>query len=137
LKLLKPLMILSLLSISGCSTLNPLGALSPTPKVVAQVGKENKNEDNLIKAEANTSSVQEAETITNTQDQTANTIENVTQNLPLEYLLIVSLLAGWAIPTPLECYKGVKIIVGDIFNGVMYPVKGLGNWLLKLFNRGV
>jgi hypothetical protein len=49
------------------------------------------------------------------ESQTAKTINNVTE-LPWYYLLMFAVVAGWAIPSPAECFRGlingIRIIFG-------------------------
>lgn len=131
--------VIMLLFVSSCASLNPLSVLQPDPKleVNANVGKNVEQEKNQVKVEAgNSETKQEAEKITNDNNYTADKIENITQNIPLEYMLILALFAGWAVPTPKECYFGVKAVVGDILTTfIVTPIKGVAKFILQLFGR--
>ena len=113
------------LFISGCS-LTPFNPFADEPKleVNAAVGKNVKQEKSKIKVEQGG---QEAETISNDTKQMADTISNVTQNIPVEYLLILVLMAGWAIPDPGKCLTAL----------VATPCRGVADFILKLFGRSV
>lgn len=113
------------LFISGCS-LTPFNPFADEPKleVNAAAGKNVKQEKAKIKVEQGG---QEAETISNDTKQMADTISNVTQNIPVEYLLILVLMAGWAIPDPGKCLSAL----------VVTPCRGVADFILKLFGRSV
>lgn len=119
--------------LSGCALtdLNPFD--KPQLEVNAAVGQNVKQEKAQVKLESGN---QEAETISNDTTQTAKTIKNVTQNVPLEYMLLFALFAGWAIPDPSKCLSGASGVVTGVWNGVVVaPIRGVGEWLLRLFGR--
>lgn len=129
------------LTLTSCAALDAIDILKPAKPsigVSAQVGKTNEMEKSNIKAESGKTEIrQDAEEISNDTSYSAETIKQITQNVPIEYLLIVVLLAGWAIPSPKESYQGGKRIVSDIWQGLIVdPVKGVGGFILKVFNRG-
>lgn len=111
------------LFIGGCS-LTPFNPFADEPKleVNAAVGKSVKQEKAQLKVEQGG---QEAETISNDTKQMADTISNVTQNIPVEYLLILVLMAGWAIPDPGKCLSAL----------IVTPCRGVADFILKLFGR--
>lgn len=119
---MKWLILTSALFITSCASLNPLDMLSSKPSIeaTANVGKNVDTEKNTIKVESGN---QNADTITNTENTTASKIENVTNNVPIQYLLLTALMAGWAIPSPKETYKGVKQVLVDLMTGI-YMVFG-------------
>lgn len=133
--------------LGGCALtdLNPFD--EPKLEVNAAVGKNVKQEKAQIKVETGK---QEAERISNDTSQTAETIRNVTQNVPTTLLIVmvglISLFAGWAIPTPgdtgrwfrsvvIDVYGGVKVVVRDVLSLVVTPVRGFGDWVLRLLGR--
>lgn len=145
-------------TLQGCVLTNPMDWISddkPKIETNVQLGKTNNHEQNTGKVEnGNTTNNQEAKdggVIKNggqevqsggklengkQEAQDGGVIKNITQNIPIEYLLIVVLLAGWAIPSPKETYNGVKVVIGEVFNGIIVsPLRGLANFTLKLFNR--
>lgn len=127
-------------SLSSCASLNPLDVLNPSKpslEVNAQVGKTNEQEKNNIKVESGKQEIkQEADKISNDNIYTAESIKNVTQNLPIEYLVIMLFLAGWLIPTPKETFIIIKRIVTDTVNIILItPVKVISSFILKLFGR--
>ena len=143
------------LSLQGCALTNPLDFFKddkPKIETNVQLGKTNNHEQNKLKLEnGNTTNNQEAKDggiIKNggqevqsggkleNGKQEADVIKNITQNVPLEYLAFMILLAGWAIPSPKETYSGLKVLTGEVVNGILVsPVKGIANFILKLFNR--
>ena len=127
-----------ILSTVGCSSISPLSLLSPNKpsiEVNAQVAKHATLEKSIISASSGATE-QTADTISNDTKQEADLITNITQNIPLEYLAIVIMLAGWLIPSPKECYTGAKWLVVDLFDSlVKTPIKGLANFILVLIGR--
>ena len=128
-------------TLQGCALTNPLDMFSEKPKIETNValGKNVQTEKNHLKLEqGTTNSKQEAKDggkIENGKQQ-ADVIKNITQNVPLEYLAFMILLAGWAIPSPKETYSGLKVLTGEIVSGIVIsPIKGIANFILKLFNR--
>jgi hypothetical protein len=138
------------LFIGGCS-LTPFNPFADEPKleVNAAVGKNVKQEKSKIKVEQGG---QEAETISNDTKQMADTISNVTQNIPpwvfYSVLAIVGVLCGWVIPQPGECgrmfkllmvesYLGVRVIITDALSLVVTPCRGVADFILKLFGGSV
>ena len=116
-------------ALSGCALtdLNPFD--KPQLDVTTAIGKNVTQEKSQIKLEQG---VQSAETISNDTTQTADTIKNVTQNVPIEFMLLFALLAGWAIPSPSQCGKGVVKLWDAL---VVVPIRGVGEWVLRLFGR--
>lgn len=125
--------------LSSCSALDAMDVLKPSQGIETNValGKNVETEKNNIKLESGGKSVkQEAEVISNDTKYEAGTIKNITQNIPIEYLVLFGLVAGWAVPSPSECYRGSKVIVSDLYtNLVAAPFKGMASFILKLFNR--
>ena len=78
-----------LLAIAGCSALPFMGG-GPSLGVEATMGD---------KSQAIVS-----------ETQTAKTINNVTE-LPWYYIVLIALLAGWAIPSPMECFRGLINVI--------------------------
>lgn len=127
------IVIVMLSSLGGCALtdLNPFD--EPKLEVNAAVGKNVKQEKAQIKVETGK---QEAERISNDTAQTAETIRNVTQNVPLEFMLLFALLAGWAIPDPKKCATGLYIGVTSVWNAlIVTPIRGFGDWVLRLLGR--
>lgn len=128
------------LLLTSCASLNPLDILSPDKpslEVTAQVGKTNEQEKNNIKVEEGKTEVkQEADSITNDTNYTADKIENITQGMSKLELLLFALLAGWAIPTPAKTFEFVKRVVSDTINIlIVIPVKGFADFILKVLGR--
>ena len=44
------------------------------------------------------------------QEQTAQTINNV-NDIPLSWIILFTIIAGWAIPSPAECGRGVLVFL--------------------------
>ena len=128
------------ITLTSCSALDAIDILNPAKpsiEVNAQVGKTNELEKSNIKAESGKTEIrQDADEISNDTSYSADTIKQITQNVPIEYLLIVVLLAGWAIPSPKESYQSGKRVVSDIWQGlVVEPIKGIGGFILRVLNR--
>ncbi len=123
------------LVVTSCSILDPLDVIKPDKPLIeanVNIGKNVEQEKSNIKLEQGNKDIkQEADVISNDHKYEAKSIKQITQNIPLEYLLVVVLLAGWAIPSPRDSYTGFKIIISDIFNAVIIvPLKGCKNILL-------
>jgi len=137
----KPILLaLTALLMVSCASLNPLDILSPDKpslEVNAQIGKTNEQEKNNIKVEEGKTEVkQEADSITNDTNYTADKIENITQGMSKLELLLFALLAGWAIPTPAKTFEFVKRVVSDTINIlIVTPVKGFAGFILKVLGR--
>ncbi len=124
-------------TVSGCSTLNPLSLLSdkPSVEVNANVGENVKQEKATIKLEQGKTE-QTADNISNDTKYEAGIVNQITQNIPIEYLAIVVLLAGWVIPSPKECYVGTKWLIVDLFDTlVKTPLKGICDFVLLLLGK--
>jgi prepilin-type N-terminal cleavage/methylation domain-containing protein len=120
---LKSLAAASLLFVlASCASLNPLDILNPDKpslEVSAQVGKTNEVEKSNIKLESGKQEIkQEAEKITNDNNYTAESMENIVQGMSLVELLIVIVLAGIAIPSIDKVYKGIKVVISDVWSTV-------------------
>lgn len=98
------------------------------------MGKNVDQEKSNIKLEQGTKETrQEAENISNDVAYKADEIKNITQNIPMEYMLLMIFMAGWAIPDYGKTYRGIKIVSSDVFNAVIKdPLKGIGGFILKL-----
>ena len=136
----KLLLVATSLSLASCASLNPLDVLNPAKpslEVNAQVGKANEQEKNNIKAEEGKTEVkQEADSITNDTNYTADKIENITQGMSKLELLLFALLAGWAIPAPAKTFEFTKRVVSDTINIIIVtPVKGFADFILKVIGR--
>jgi len=121
---LKSLAAASLLFVlASCASLNPLDILNPDKpslEVSAQVGKTNEVEKSNIKLESGKQEIkQEAEKITNDNNYTAESMENIVQGMSLVELLIVIVLAGIAIPSIDKVYKGIKVVISDVWSAVV------------------
>lgn len=122
---------------SGCASLNPISALAGKPSVElnANVGENVKQEKSTLKVEQGKTE-QTADTISNDTKYEAGVVNQITQNIPIEYLMIVILLAGWVIPSPSQCYTGTKWLISDLFDSlVKSPLKGIANFCLLLLGR--
>jgi prepilin-type N-terminal cleavage/methylation domain-containing protein len=120
---LKSLAAASLLFVlASCASLNPFDMLNPDKpslEVSAQVGKTNEIERSNIKLESGKQEIkQEAEKITNDNNYTAESMENIVQGMSLVELLIVIVLAGIAIPSIDKVYKGIKVVISDVWSAV-------------------
>jgi hypothetical protein len=121
----------------GCAALDPLSILKEKPslEVNANVGKNVKQEKSVVSVEQGATS-QTADEISNDTSYTADTVNQITKNVPIEYLLIMVLLGGWCIPSPKETYNGTKWLITDILKSTIYnPTKGIANFILALFGR--
>lgn len=129
------------LLLSGCALTGALDFFKPSKgvEVSAQVGKTNNQEKNALKLEnkVDNSTTQEADTISNKEETVYenSTIENITKSLdPLELALLV-VLAGVALPSWKELYTGVKVVLGDTYQALTFPLREVGRYLLKLFGK--
>ena len=117
--------------------MNPLALLSekPSVEVNANIGENVKQEKSTLKLEQGKTE-QTADEISNDTKYEADVINQITENVPIEYLLIMVLLAGWAVPAPKECYNSAKWLVVDVFQTiVVVPIKGVANFTLLLLGR--
>ena len=114
---MKILVLVLTLMLSGCSTMDLVGGLfsddgGTDVNTNAQIGKENTQNNAVV--QANTEASGEAQVA----DQ-ANKVEGtqiINSDLPPWVLLMIALLAGWAIPAPMQMAMGIvnffRIIVG-------------------------
>jgi len=125
------ILVLMVTILSGCATLNPLSAFSEKPslEVNAQVAKNAEQEKSTIKVE-NEGTKQTADKISNDTKYSAESIQQITNQMPMWMFGIVILMAGWAIPTPKECANGLVSVI-------TIPFRGLANFILLLFGRPV
>jgi len=128
------LLLILVLCLSGCAALNPLDSFKPKPQINAQVGKENQQEISTAKVETGTTN-QKAETISNDTNQNADEIVNIVKNLDTQTLILIIVLAGAALPSFKEMYSAGKIVIGDVYNGLCVPIKGIGNFILRILGR--
>lgn len=136
----KLLLVATFLSLSSCASLNPLDVLKPDKpslEVTAQVGKTNQQEKNNIKIEDRKTEVkQDADSISNDTNYTADKIENITQGMSKLELLLFALLAGWAIPTPSKTFEFIKRVISDTLDIlIVTPFKGFADFILKVLGR--
>lgn len=125
------------LLLTSCASLNPLDFFKDEPKIETNlnVGKNVQQEQSKLKIEQGKTE-QKADNISNDTQYSANKITQITQNIPIWYLLLAVLLGGWVIPSPKECYSGVKVLTTELFNGIIItPVKGIANFILVMFGR--
>lgn len=125
---------MALLGLSSCAAINPLDTFKPKPQINAQVGKENQQEISTAKVETGTTN-QKADTISNDTNQNADEIVNIVKNLDTTTLIILVVLAGAALPSFREMYGAGKIVIGDIYKGITVPIKGIGNFILRILGR--
>jgi hypothetical protein len=126
-----------LVAVSGCASLNPLDLLTEKPavEVNANVGENVKQDNSTVKVEQGKTE-QTADSISNDTKYEAGVVNQITQNIPMEYVILVMLLAGWSIPTPRECYDGAKWLIVDVFDTLIKkPIKGIADFLLLLLGR--
>ena len=114
---MKILVLVLALTLSGCSTMGMIGGLfgddsGTEVNTNAQVGKENTQNNAVV--QANTEASGEAQVA----DQ-ANKVQGtqiINSDLPPWVLLMIALLAGWAIPAPMQMAMGIvnffRIIIG-------------------------
>ena len=122
--------------VQGCA--NPLDLLTPKPgiEVNAQVAK-NADMQKSVLAVNQGAVKQTADDISNDTSYEAAIVNQITNNITPFQLVILCLLAGWALPDPIRCYAGTKHVVIDIFKGVVvYPISAIAAFILKLLNHG-
>lgn len=132
--------IVVLFLLTSCASFNPLDVLNPEKpslEVNAQVGKTNEQEKNNIKVEDSKTEVkQEADSITNDTNYTAEKIENITQGMSKLELIMFALLAGWAIPSPAKTVGFTKRVISDTVNVlIVTPIKAIADFILKVLGR--
>ena len=95
---MRALLLVFLLTFSGCSALSGLSMLTPGPSigVDTEVVTGEKEEDYGI--------IDKSETQTN---QKAEIIHNIEQRIGWPTMLMIVLLAGWAIPDPMTMGRGI------------------------------
>jgi len=121
----------------GCSSINPLSVLTDKPsiEVNAQVAKNAEHSQSLISVESE-GTKQTADSISNTTSTKADVINQITNELTWWQLVAIIICAGVAIPSSRELYGGVKLVITDTLNAfIIYPLKGISNFILKLFGR--
>jgi uncharacterized protein YcfL len=130
------LVALSLCSCSALDAMNILNPDKPSVEVNANVGKNVEQEKSNIKIEQGTKQVkQDADTISNDTAYKADVINQITQNIPVEYIIIMVFLGGWAIPSFSSCVKATKDFTADVLKSlVVNPIKGLASFILQLKN---
>jgi hypothetical protein len=123
--------------VQGCAV-NPLDLITPKPgiEVNAQVAKNADMQKSALSV--NQGAVkQTADAISNDTSYEAATVNQITNNLTPFQLVMLCLLAGWALPDPIRCYAGTKHVVMDIFKGlIVYPISAVAQFILKLFKHG-
>ena len=104
------------LSLTSCSTIAPLLADAVLPngggvEVDANVSKGDAEGEGSVAQNGNTNVSVDA-----TEEQTYGSVESVVNesNLPFHVLLLMVLLAGWAIPSPEEMGHGVVRLVNAL-----------------------
>lgn len=103
-----------LLVLSSCSSLNPLSALTGGTNVAAntQVGAENNQTVGTVSNTEFTLNRPQARTIKQSSDESqlkADKVENVTiENVPP--WLIVLLIVGWLLPSPNEIGRSIRAL---------------------------
>ena len=129
-------LIMILFVMTGCATLNPISALTDTPKleVNAQIAKNAEQDKSVVKVESGKTE-QKADTISNDVKYTADTVQQISNQMPMWMFATVMILAGWAIPTPKECLLGLGIVLNGAGKVVAAPFKGVANFILMLFGR--
>lgn len=113
---MKILVLVLTLMLSGCSTMDLVGGLfsddgGTDVNTNAQIGKENTQNNAVV--QANTEASGEAQVA----DQ-ANKVEGtqiINSELPPWILIMIALLAGWAIPSPMEMALGIVNFFRIIF----------------------
>jgi hypothetical protein len=145
------IVLIVILFLQGCSSLlNPLDVFKEEPKIETnvQLGKSNESESNKLKLEQSGDTVrQDAENISNDTSYQADVVNQITKNLGFWELALLVVCAGFAIPSYKEvangtvavttvAYKGLKIVIADILNLIVIPVKGIRDFILTLFGKG-
>ena len=113
---MKALILVLALSLSGCSTLDMVGGLfsddgGTDVNTNAQIGKE--NTQNTAAIQANTEAGDDAQIADQANEVTGTQIIN--SELPPWVLIMIALLAGWAIPSPMEMAIGIVNFFRIIF----------------------
>lgn len=120
---------------AGCSSLGSLGSLfSEKPKIEANVnvGKNVKQDKSQIKIETGTTE-QTADNISNDTAYTADTVNQITQDIPPYIIILLVLGFGWVIPKPLETYEATKFVLCDVVHSfIVLPIKGFFNLLKEI-----
>lgn len=132
-----------LLTLGGCAATDIIGMFTPGKPSIeanANVGKNVEQDKSVVKMEnGNTTNKQEAESISNDTKYEAQTIQQITNQLPPWMFGLVILLAGWAIPTPKECFAMLKGVIGSVFTGAGGLIKTVfksgANFILLLFGK--
>jgi hypothetical protein len=110
------LTLLLAVSLSGCSSFGMLSGLlgddgGTDVNTNAQVGKENTQQ--LVANQTNTEASGEAQVADQANKVSGTQIIN--ENLPPWVLILIALLAGWAIPSPMEMAIGIVNFFRIIF----------------------
>lgn len=130
-----PLLILALLFVPACASFNPFDLAKPQVELNANVGENVKQEKSQVKVEQGKTE-QTADSITNDTSYTADEITQVTEHIPVWFIVLALILAGWVIPTPGQTVRGVTSLVKGLWSAlIVSPVRGFGDFLLKLLNR--
>ena len=113
---MKVLVLVLALSLSGCSTLGMISGLfgddsGTEVNTNAQIGKE--NTQNTAAIQANTEAGDNAQIADQANAVTGTQIIN--SDLPPWVLIMIALLAGWAIPSPMEMALGIVNFFRIIF----------------------
>lgn len=127
------LVILVVMVLSGCSSLNPLSVLTPKPQfeVNAAVGKTVSQEKALAKVE--TGDKQVADEISNDTSYQSDVVNQITNNLTWWQMLVIVICAGAALPSFKEMYSGIKIIIGDVLDCfIIIPVRSVRDFIMDL-----
>jgi hypothetical protein len=110
------LTLLLAVSLSGCSSFGMISGLfsddgGTDVNTNAQVGKENTQQ--LVANQTNTEASGEAQVADQANKVSGTQIIN--ENLPPWVLILIALLAGWAIPSPMEMALGIVNFFRIIF----------------------
>lgn len=113
---MKVLVLVFTLFLSGCSTLGMVGGLfsddgGTDVNTNAQVGKENTQQ--IAAVQTNTKTGNDAQLADQANKVTGTQIIN--SELPPWVLILIALLAGWAIPSPMEMALGIVNFFRIIF----------------------
>jgi len=113
---MKALILVLALSLSGCSTWGMVSGLfgddtGTEVNTNAQIGKE--NTQNTAAIQANTEAGDDAQIADQANEVTGTQIIN--SELPPWVLIMIALLAGWAIPSPMEMALGIVNFFRIIF----------------------
>lgn len=123
------LLALALLLLPACSTLNPFDVLTDKPSldISANVGENVSQEKSNIKLETGRTE-QTADEISNDTAYNADSIQNITNQMPPWMFFVMVFLAGWAIPDYKICFCGLG-------KTIKAPFIGTANFILKLLGR--